>query len=61
MENEQCHICLEYVEYNPENILKKCCNAFICNPCWTILKEDLNTHQCPICKTITGTAAPLYL
>lgn len=50
MKNEQCHICLEYVEHNPENLLKNCCNAFICNSCWTILKEDPNTHQCPICK-----------
>ena len=50
MKNDQCHICLEYVEHNPENLLKNCCNAFICNSCWTIVTEDPNTYQCPICK-----------
>lgn len=45
-----CHICLEEKEYDEENLLKICCNAFICNPCWSSILENENINQCPICS-----------
>ena len=45
-----CHICLEDIEYIPQEIIKDCCDAFICNECWIELKDNPETIQCPICK-----------
>ena len=50
MESDKCHICLEEVEYSSNKLIKECCEAFICNPCWIQLKEHMNITQCPICK-----------
>ena len=46
-----CHICLEDVDSIPEEIIKECCDAFICNECWIKLKDNPETIQCPICKS----------
>ena len=45
-----CHICLEDIENIPQEIIKNCCDAFICNDCWITLKDNPETIQCPICK-----------
>ena len=45
---DTCHICLE--DSIPQEIIKKCCDAFICNDCWIRLKDNPETFQCPICK-----------
>ena len=50
MDSDQCHICLDEIEYISINLMKECCNAFICNPCWTTLKNNQDIKQCPICK-----------
>ena len=47
---DTCHICLEDIENIPQEIIKKCCDAFICNDCWIRLKDNPETFQCPICK-----------
>ena len=52
MEVNICHICLDYLNYLPESLIKKCCNAFICNSCWINLCENSNISECPICKRI---------
>ena len=43
-----CHICLD--DSIPQEIIKECCDAFICNDCWIRLKDNPETFQCPICK-----------
>ncbi len=43
-----CHICLE--DSIPQEIIKECCDAFICNDCWIRLKDNPEIFQCPICK-----------
>jgi len=48
---DTCHICLDNIEYIEESIIKDCCNAFICNSCWTVLLNNDDTTQCPICNT----------
>ena len=45
-----CHICLEDIENASQEIIKDCCDAFICNSCWIKLKDNPETIQCPICK-----------
>ena len=46
----RCHICLEDVDTS-EEIIKDCCDAFICNECWIKLRDNPETIQCPICKS----------
>ena len=50
MEIDICHICLDYINYNPNTLIKKCCEAFICNTCWLDIQRDSRLNQCPICK-----------
>ena len=50
MENDICHICLENIDFLTINLIKDCCDAFICNPCWLRLKNDSDINDCPICK-----------
>ena len=45
---DTCHICLD--DSIPQEIIKECCDAFICNDCWIRLKDNPETFQCPICK-----------
>ena len=47
-----CHICLDENEYSETDTLKKCCNAFICNICWSKLQNNDSINNCPICKKI---------
>ncbi len=47
----QCHICLdEFEDIDQERLIKECCPAYICNPCWINLLNNDNTIQCPICQ-----------
>jgi len=48
--NNTCHICLEDIEYIQEEIVKICCDAFICNPCWLSLTDNPDISHCPICR-----------
>ena len=48
--NDICHICLEDIEYTPINIIKKCCDAFICNTCWLDVRRNPGILECPICR-----------
>ena len=50
IETDICHICLEYVNYIPEEDIRHCCQAFICKGCWTDLLESSLITQCPICR-----------
>ena len=50
MENDICHICLENIDFLTINLIKDCCDAFICNPCWLRLKNNSDISECPICK-----------
>ena len=50
-ETDTCHICLEEIEYEETSLLKTCCNAFICNPCWIELNNNGLINNCPICET----------
>ena len=45
---DTCHICLE--DSIPQEVIKECCDAFICNDCWIRLKDNPEIFQCPICK-----------
>ena len=47
-----CHICLEDKDYEEELLLKTCCQAFICNDCWTNLLQNDNINQCPTCSIL---------
>ena len=47
-----CHICLEDKEYEEASLLKTCCQAFICNDCWTNLLQNDNINQCPTCSIL---------
>ena len=48
---DTCHICLEEIEFIETDLLKTCCNAFICNSCWIELQENALINNCPICGT----------
>lgn len=45
-----CHICLDDIEYRANELLKTCCEAFICNACWIDLRENETITICPICE-----------
>ena len=51
METDICHICLDEHYIITSELLKTCCDAYICNPCWDILLNNPLVSQCPICGT----------
>ena len=48
--SDRCHICLEDIEFVPINLLKNCCDAFICNECWLNITDNNLISNCPICS-----------
>ena len=55
---DRCHICLEDVEAIPINLLKTCCDAFICNECWLNITDNNLISNCPICNHPLNTIVP---
>ena len=55
---DRCHICLEDVEAIPINLLKTCCDAFICNECWLNITDNNLISKCPICNHPLNTIVP---
>ena len=55
---DRCHICLEDVEAIPINLLKTCCDAFICNGCWLNITDNNLISKCPICNHPLNTIVP---
>ena len=49
MDEDTCHICLDIVRYTKGELIKECCDAFICNVCWERLIEN-SINTCPICN-----------
>ena len=48
--NDICHICLEEKDYQSNELIKDCCNAFICNGCWNAIINNETVENCPICS-----------
>ena len=61
MDNDICHICLEDVEFIPINLLKDCCDAFICNECWLNITDNNLISNCPICNHPLNSIVPTTL
>jgi len=55
MENNTCHICLEEHTINRSQLMKTCCNGYICNPCWGDIRNNPLLNKCPICGFIFPT------